>query len=75
MNERSIAPVTRTLARGSPRGSSTERAVMLWAGHFWDPSRDGVRFPYVFDEPHFRRWMTAALLRRGSTPTAPAFDG
>jgi hypothetical protein len=55
----SIAPVIDELAQPHRAWSSSEDGVMQSAAHFWDVGRWPARFPYVFAEFYFRRWISA----------------
>ena len=58
-------------ARGAAgeRGAASEDAVMAWAAHFWDVGqRRPAKFPYVFEQFYFHRWITACHLRQKMAP-------
>ena len=64
MRERSIGPVIHELENPTRGWASSQRAVMQWAAHFWDVDRPPAKFPYVFEQFLFYRWMTACHLRQ-----------
>ena len=66
--ERSIGSVINELQNPSRTWASSEEAVMQWAAHFWDVNRWPARFPYVFEEFYFRRWITASHLYKKIPP-------
>lgn len=57
------------------RWSCTEIGVMGWAAHCWDEERHGASgAPWTFEEFSFRRWVTAAHLRRRMAPALTIID-
>jgi hypothetical protein len=72
--DRSIAPAIEELDQPCRAWSSSERAVMRWAAHFWDVSRWPTGFPYVFEEFYFRRWIAACHLYKHIPPEPCATD-
>jgi hypothetical protein len=55
--------------------SFTEAAVMRWSAHFADGrANDAGGYPSVFDEFHFRRWVTAVHLRNALAPAMTIID-
>jgi hypothetical protein len=63
--DRSIEAVVDELEDAKRGWSSSERAVMAWAAHFWNV--DGphpVVFPWQFEQFYFYRWVTACHLRK-----------
>ena len=44
---------------------------MRWAAHFWDVDRWSAKFPYVFEEYYFRRWIAACHLYKTVPPALP----
>lgn len=73
LSDVSIAPVINELEEPRRAWSSSEDAVMRWAAHFWDVDRWPARFPYVFEEFYFRRWIAACHLYKRVAP-APALS-
>jgi hypothetical protein len=69
--ERSLAPVIHELERPRRAWSSSERAVMTWAAHFWDIDRHPAKFPYSFEQFYFYRLITALHLRQRIPPAWP----
>jgi len=55
--------------------SPIHMAVMRWAAHLWDGRRNEAGgFPFVFEEFHFRRWVTAVHLRKTVAPALTIVD-
>jgi len=48
--------------------SSSEKAVMQKAAHFSDVDRWPAKFPFVFEEFYFQRWITARHLYNKMPP-------
>jgi hypothetical protein len=71
----SIAPVIDELAQPHRAWSSSENGVMQWAAHFWDVGRWPARFPYVFAEFYFRRWISACHLYKRIPPALTIVGG
>lgn len=67
----SIAPVITELEHPTRGWSHSESTILEWAALFWDVGQRPAGFPYVFDEPRFRRWITACHLYQRQAP-APA---
>jgi hypothetical protein len=65
MRERSIGPVVGELESPGRPWASSQQAVMQWAAHFWDVDRHAAKFPYVFEQFLFARWVTACHRRTG----------
>lgn len=74
LSDLSIAPVITELEHPSRGWSHSEHTILQWAAHFWDVDRWPAKFPYMFDEPNFHRWITACHLyqRRAPAPTIPS---
>ena len=68
MQDRSIGPVIGELERPGRPWASSQDAVMRWAAHFWDVDRWPAKFPYVFEQFLFYRWVTACHLRQRIPP-------
>jgi hypothetical protein len=68
LTDRSLGPVVYELEQPRRGWASSEDAVMEWAAHFWDVDRWPARFPYVFEEFYFRRWITACHLYKRIPP-------
>lgn len=60
--DRSIASLIDELQDPHRAWASSEETVMQWAAHFWDVERWPAKFPYVFEELYFQRWITACHL-------------
>jgi hypothetical protein len=71
----SIAPIIDELAQPHRAWSSSEDGVMQWAAHFWDVGRWPARFPYVFAEFYFRRWISACRLHKRIPPALTTVGG
>jgi hypothetical protein len=68
IGQRSIGPAIDDLEEPRRAWSSSEDAVMAWAAHFWDVDRKPAKFPYVFEQFLFYRWITACHLRQRIPP-------
>jgi hypothetical protein len=68
IGQRSVAPARYELEAPRRVWSSSEDAVMAWAAHFWDIDRGPTKFPYVFEQFLFYRWITACHLRQRIPP-------
>lgn len=66
--DQSIAPVIAELATPRRAWSASGRTVMEWAAHFWDVDRWPAKFPYVFEQFYFHRWVVACHLRKHISP-------
>jgi hypothetical protein len=66
--DRSIAPVVDEVERPRRPWASSEDAVTQWAAHLWDTDRRPAKFPLVFQEFYFRRWITACHLYKKIPP-------
>ena len=64
IQERSIAPVIEELESPRRPWASSRDAVMRWAMDFWDVDRWPAKFPYVFEQFLFYRWVMACHLRQ-----------
>ena len=69
IGERSVAPAIRELEQPRRPWSSSEKAVMQWAVHFWDVDRWPTELPDVFEQFYFQRWITACHLRHRTALT------
>jgi hypothetical protein len=67
----SLAPVFTELEHPSRGWSHSEHTILQWAAHFWDVELWSAKFPYMFDEPNFHRWITACHLYHRTAPAPP----
>jgi hypothetical protein len=72
--ERSIGPVVHELRNCRRAWSSSERMVMSWSSHFWDVDQWPAKFPYVFEQFYFHRWVTACHLRQRIPPALTVME-
>ncbi|MGO9899953.1 MAG: hypothetical protein ACLP0J_09715 [Solirubrobacteraceae bacterium] len=75
MTERSIAPVIHELEAATRGWASSQTGVMRWAAHFWDVDQWPAKFPYVFEQFLFYRWVTACHLRQRIPPALTITEG
>lgn len=65
----SLEPVREELNVAGSAWTSSQRAAMEWALHFWRPDRFTAGYPATFQRFLFTRWIVASFLRKGLAPT------